>query len=719
MRFFSPLLAALLLTLAGCTGVWNNPYPDAEHNSNTLYSSFSDRPKHLDPARSYSSDEYSYIAQIYEPPLQYHFLKRPYELVPLTAEALPKPKLYDQNGKLLPEDADPAQVAYSDYEIRIRPGIRYQPHPALALDAGGQYRYHNLKAADLKGIHRLEDFADTGTRNLRAEDYVYQIKRLALTQNHSPIAGMLADYILGFADFATLAAEKTAERKAATGIERPFVDLRPLPMAGLEVLDAFSYRIRLKGVYPQFRYWLAMLFFSPMPWEAEAFYLQPGMSERNLTLDWYPIGTGPYLLQENNPNLRMVLKRNPNFHGETYPTEGDPGDADKGWLADAGKPLPLIDKAIYNLEKENIPYWNKFLQGYYDTSGISSSSFDQAVQFNIQGEAGLTRSMRDKGIGLVTAVTTSIMYFGFNMKDPVIGGESERARLLRRAISIAVDYEEYVSIFTNGRGEVAQGILPPGVFGHTEGDFNSYVYEKHKGKLERKPLSEARRLLAEAGYPDGIDKESGKPLVLNFDVAASGPDSRAQLNWLRKQFAKLDIQLMLRATDYNRFQEKMRDGSGQMYWWGWNADYPDPENFFFLLYGPQGKVAHGGENTSNYANPAFDALFDRMKNMADGPERQAIIDEMNEIVRRDAPWIWGYFPKGFSLFHSWYGNTKPNLMANNLLKYKRLHPKLRTQKRQQWNQPLVWPVYILIGLVFLLLLVAWQAHRQRERSRAL
>lgn len=684
-----------------------------------LYSSFSERPKHLDPARSYSSDEYSYIAQIYEPPLQYHFLKRPYELSPLTAEALPKPRLYDNTNTPLPDDADPALVAYSDYEIRIRPGISYQPHPALAVDVSGHYLYHQLQPSDLKGIHRLDDFAKSGSRTLTAEDYVYQIKRLAVAQNHSPIAGMLADYILGFADFAKLAAEKIDERKQATGMERPFVDLRPLPMAGVQVLDEHSYRIRIKGIYPQFRYWLAMLFFSPMPWEAEAFYLQPGMAERNLTLDWYPIGTGPYFLEENNPNLRMVLRRNPNFHGETYPSEGEPGDQAKGWLQDAGKPLPLIERAVYNLEKENIPYWNKFLQGYYDTSGITSSSFDQAVQLNIQGEAGLTPSMQAKGIGLVTAVTTSVMYFGFNMKDPVIGGDSERARLLRRAISIALDYEEYVSIFTNGRGEVAQGILPPGVFGHRPGDYNPYVYAMQDGKPKRKPLSEAQRLMAEAGYPGGIDQASGKPLVLNFDVPASGPDSRAQLNWLRKQFTKLGIQLMLRATDYNRFQEKMRDGSGQMCWWGWNADYPDPENFFFLLHGPQGKVEHGGENTSNYANPAFDALFDRMKSMADSPERQAIIDQMNEIVRRDAPWIWGYFPKGFSLFHSWYSNTKPNLMANNLLKYKRLDPELRAKQRLAWNRPKTWPLLIVLAMVLLALGVAWRAHRQRELGRAL
>jgi oligopeptide transport system substrate-binding protein len=708
-------LALLILLLAGCGEPWNNPYPRREAGGNILYSSFSERPKHLDPARSYSSNEYAFIAQIYEPPLQYHFLNRPYQLIPLTAEAIPQPRYLDAQGNPLPPDTPVGQVAFSDYEIRIRPGIRYQPHPAFAHKPDGQFRYHSLLPEDLEGIHRLADFPETDSRELTAADYLYQIKRLAFDGNHSPIAGLMGDYILGFTEFG----KQLTERVKGEGETPTFVDLRAFDMAGLELIDAQRFRIRLKGVYPQFVYWLAMPFFAPMPWEVERFYRQPGMAGHNITLDWYPVGTGPFMLTENNPNLRMVLERNPNFHGERYPDEGEPGDRDQGLLGDAGKPLPFIDKAVYSLEKEDIPYWSKFLQGYYDTSGITSDSFDQAVQFNSQGEATLTEEMQRQGISLSTAVTASVMYLGFNMKDPLLGGDSERARLLRRVISIALDYEEYIAIFANGRGQVAQGLLPPGIFGYREDDFNHYLYQRKGDRLERRSLEEARALLAQAGYPEGVDGTNGKPLVLYFDVADSGPDAKARLAWLRKQFARLGIQLVLRSSDYNRFQEKMRKGTGQMFWWGWNADYPDPENFLFLLYGPHGKADQGGENAANYANPEFDRLFEQMKNMANGPERQAVIDRMQEILRRDAPWIWGYFPKAFSLHHDWYHNVKPNLMANNTLKYKRIDPELRQQRRLEWNQPLVWPLWLLgLGsLVFALALV--RGHHRRERSKAL
>jgi ABC-type transport system substrate-binding protein len=86
------------------------------------------------------------------------------------------------------------------------------------------------------------------------------------------------------------------------------------------------------------------------------------------------------MLSENDPNSRMVLARNPNFRGEPYPSEGEPGDAERGLLADAGKTMPFVDKAVYTREKEAIPLWNKFLQGYYDLSGIGSETFDQAVR---------------------------------------------------------------------------------------------------------------------------------------------------------------------------------------------------------------------------------------------------------------------------------------------------------------------------------------------------
>lgn len=739
-----------LLLLSACDGgAWNNPYPAADKGQSIFYTAFTDRPKHLDPAQAYSENEYIFLAQIYQPPLQYHYLKRPYTLIPQAASSMPSVQYLDKNNRPLRDDAPAEKVAFSVYEIHLRPDLRYQPHPAFAHDAGGKPEYQALTRDALHDIYGLGDFAHTGTRPVTAADYVYQIKRLAHPEIHSPISGLMAEHIAGLKEYAATL------RQAQNKHPGQFLDLNDYALEGAQVVDEHTYRVKVLGKYPQFIYWLAMPFFAPMPVEAERFYAQPGMHERNLTLDWWPVGSGPYYLSENNPNQRMVLSRNPNFAPESYPSEGEPGDRAAGLLLDAGKPLPLIDTVVFTLEKETIPYWNKFLQGYYDASGISSESFDQAVQVNVGGEANVTDEMKAQGITLSTSVATSTMYMGFNWLDPVVGGcpspqpsdrttsqstkpvngqvagypasgrggkrnesscDPERARKLRLAIAIALDTEEFVSIFANGRGISAQSPIPPGIFGYREGEvgINRYVYDWVNGAPQRKPLAEARRLLAEAGYPNGLDEKTRQPLVIYLDTTSTGMGAKSRLDWLRKQFDKLNLQLVARNTDYNRFQDKVRRGDTQFFYFGWNADYPDPENFFFLLNGAQAKVPHGGENASNYSNPEYDRLFEQMKNMSNSPARQAIIDRMLEILRHDSPWLWGHHPKDYVLRHSWLHNSKPNKMANNNLKYLRIDVAQREALRQKWNPPLLWPLW-LSGMA--LLAFGWWLWRTLQRRQ--
>jgi len=712
VRYAGCIAWLFALLLAGCGEVWNDPYPASERGQNILYTAFTDRPKHLDPVQSYTEDEATIIGQIYEPPLQYHYLKRPYELVPLTATDVPKASYLDAAGR--PVDAESPEVAFSVYELRIRSGILFQPHPAFAQDEAGRYRYHELSREAIARKWTLDDFPETGTRELTAADYVYQIKRLAHPHVHSPIYGLMSQYIAGLTDFAVTLREAQPD-------ERGWLDLRKYALEGAEVVDRYTYRIKLKGRYPQFVYWLAMNFFAPIPWEADRFYSQPGMTEgRNLSLDWYPVGTGPYMLVQNNPNARMELRRNPHFRGEAYPADGEPGDEAAGLLRDAGKRMPFIDRIVFTREKESIPYWNKFLQGYYDASGISSDSFDQAVQIGAEGQADLTPEMRERGIQLSTSVATSTFYLAFNWLDPVVGGDSEHARKLRQAISIAVDWEEFISIFMNDRGIAGQGPVPPGIFGFREGaeGVNPVVYDWRDGAPVRKPIEAARQLLAEAGYPGGRDARTGQPLVLYLDTTDRGPGDKSRLDWYRKQFAKLNIQLEIRTTDWNRFQEKIRSGNTQLFFLGWNADYPDPENFLFLFYGPQSRAKTQGENAANYSNPEYDALFVKVKSMENSPERQALIDRMVEILRHDAPWSFGFHPKSYSLYHAWLGNVKPNQMARNGMKYRRVDPELRQARREEWNRPHVWPLVAIAVLLTVLTLPAVIGYRRRERAVA-
>jgi oligopeptide transport system substrate-binding protein len=243
------------------------------------------------------------------------------------------------------------------------------------------------------------------------------------------------------------------------------------------------------------------------------------------------------------------------------------------------------------------------------------------------------------------------------------------------------------------------------------------VYDWLDGKAVRKPISEARRLLAEAGYPDGIDALTHQPLVINLDTTANGVGNKSRLDWMRKQFEKIKVQLVVRSTDYNRFQDKIRRGDIQMFYYGWNADYPDPENFLFLLNGAQAKVGKGGENAANYSNAEFDRLFEQMKNMDNTPQRQKIITQMLAIIQRDSPWLWGHHPKKYVLQHQWLHNVKPNVMANNKLKYWRVDGVQREQLRTDWNHPVLWPLWLaLLGFLGFGGLL-WWILRRREQAK--
>jgi len=538
IKLFSLLITTILFT--GCQTPLNNPYSTSEDGKNIYYNTFYAQPKTLDPARAYSSDEYRIICQIYEPPLQYHYLIRPYKLISLTTRTMPLPRYFDKSGNLLSLNPPTEKVYRTVYDIQIKQGIFYQNHPSFAKDEQDKFLYHNLLDKDLSKIYGISDFKHAGTRELKADDYIYQIYRIADPRNNSPVFPIMAKYIFGL-DTLAKSLEKTLKevrlnRKQAAGFTynqetdekaNPiWLDYKNFSLPGVVKKDDYTFQIILKKKYPQILYWLSMPFFSPIPWEAVKFYSQGPLIKKNITLQSYPVGTGPFMIDVFDPNSEIILIRNENFHNETYPDKGEKGDREAGCLDDTGKPLPFFEKVVYKLERESIPRWNKFLQGYYDSSGISSDSFDQAISFSPEGLIQLTDQFKEKDINLSVSTATTTMYFAFNMLDPVVGGYTSDKQKLRQAVSIALNIEERIEIFANGRGIPAQGPIPPGIFGFQEGinytNYYIYNWDKSRHKPARKPIEIAKALLSEAGYRNGIDPQTGKPLIIGFDNAWTG-----------------------------------------------------------------------------------------------------------------------------------------------------------------------------------------------------
>ena len=715
------------LAIAGCD---NNPHPPGALESNTLFTAAQESsPRHLDPTASYWSNESAFTYQIYEPLYGYHYLKRPYQLVPKTAQQVVEPRYVDAQGRPLPADAPAEQVAQSIYDVPIKRGIRYQPHPAFAVDAQGRHRYHALQPGELGQRRTPGDFEHQGTRELVADDFVYALKRHATPRITTPIFSTFAEVVVGLREYGEqIRKEDTTLRQGQdpASLDRPFLDFRRWPLAGAEAPEPHLLRIRIKGKYPQWSYWMQMTFLAPVPWEADAFYAQPGMARAGLSLDRWPVGTGPFMQTEFQPDRRHVLVRNPHYRGEPYPCEGMPGDREAGLLDDCGKPTPFVDRIVFTVEREAVPQKGKFRQGYYDIEVFERTDTGMDYLVNAQDSPEARREYQDKGFRLEKGSDVGSYFIAFNMLDPVIGwgepgADRERRRKLRQALSIAVDWEEYARIFPKKAGEAAMSPLPSGLSGSRQGTPEGVNLVTHRwegdartGKPVRRTLDEAKRLLAEAGFPKGRDAATGRPLVLNYDYyAAPTPERKPEIDWVVKQFAKLDIQLEVRATDNNQFQDKVRKGKYQIFWLGWLADYPDAENFLFLLHGPAGKTKHDGENTANYENPEYDRLFVQMKAMPDGPARQQIIDRMVRMVQEDAPWTMGFFPYVSASHQRWVKNYKPAILVRDHGRYLRLDVADRTASVSAWNEPR-WGA--LAGGLLALGLLVWVLARRRPRA---
>lgn len=677
---------------------WNHPYEAIHDQEKMVYSSISEAPKTLDPARSFSSDESVFISQVAEPLLQFDYLARPYRLVPLSLKAMPQRKIIQQGKQ--------KKVVYA---MTLRDDLRYAPHPGFAKNSSGKEAYYPLTTLppDARSPY---DFPQKASRRATSEDIIYQLKRLADPEVGSPIYSIFEQYI---EDFSAL-----RERIGVWRTQHPgeFLDLRRIPFYGAQVKDATHFEIILKRDYSAFEYWLASTFVSPAPWEIDRFYAQPILKKNNISWSSYPVGTGPFYLAENNPNRRLWMKKSNDFHEEYFPKVEHEEDIKLGLEGLSGKKLPLCEGMMFVLEKEALPRWNKFLQGYYDASGVSTDVFQQAVQIDERGQWDVAPSLKKKGIRFTQEITPSLMYWGVNMLDPVVGSASPQGEALRHALAIAINVEEYIAIFLNGAGVPAFGVVPPGLLGHIK-DCPPHTHEKIGSACQRRSLAEAKAWMVRAGYPEGIDPQTQKPLVLHLDSMSGGSMDAAYYGWMKSQFANLGIELNIRDTTYNRFQNKIRQGEAQLFQWGWLADYPDAENFLGIFYGPNGKTRYQGENATNYHNADFDRGYEAiLQPTLPLKQRAEHFRALQKQLQKELPILAGYFPKSLMLRHSWIGPVKYHAVAHNTLKYMSVDALQRDQSRRAWNQPHRQSVYVFLWLLWCGI-GGIEFYRQREDRR--
>lgn len=601
-----------LLCVAAGSGC-NQRLLDNETDEGMVYYGPTSRIRGFDPVRAGDVSSSLGIGKINEGLLQYSYLYRPYRVEPLLAEALPE---VSEDGLL--------------YRFRIRKGIYFQDDPCFEATGG-------------KG------------RELRSEDFIYTIKRVADIKTASNGFWAFNDRIVGLNDF-----------RAASAGEAP-TDY-DMAVDGLLAPDPYTLEIRLTRPYPQLQWILTMHYSYALAREALEYY---GKEYVN-----HPVGTGPYILASWQRNYRVEFVRNPKWaetgREEFYPTEGEPGDQELGLLDAAGMPIPFFDRIVQFVVQDPATDWLMFLNGQFASSGISRDNWDAVIT----DQLGLDDRLAEKGIHLSTMPTLQLYYTGFNMEDPVVGESDDpvidrKHRKLRQAMSCALNTEEWIR-FYNGRITRPNGPIPPGVAGYNDRE-NPYDFN----------LKKARRLLEEAGYPEGTDPATGRRLQLSLELgSAESAEMRQAMELLASFMEEIGVVLKPSYNNWPTFLDKMDRRQAQMFRLGWVADYPDAENFLQLFYS---KNASPGPNHANYTNEDFDRLYEKVRVMQDTPERTALYTEMADIVIEDCPWIFDQIPLSYALHHAWIRNYKPHDFPYGVIKYHAVDQDLR----QAWMRKYV------------------------------
>ena len=352
---------------------------------------------------------------------------------------------------------------------------------------------------------------------MTARDLVFSILRLADARIQSTGYWLIRGKIRGIEKF------RTATRNAPRGSLEPYDQ----GCEGLRVVDEYTFEIELNQPDPRFIFALAMPYFGAVSRRAVEFYGEKFADT--------PAGSGPFILTYWNKDYVIKMKRYGDFREEFFRDAENP--------LDRTRKLPLLDEVVCYLVKQPLAAWLMFLQGELDYCALDGENFDALVNEDRQLSSALTK----RGIRLFSAPEFQINYIGFNFADPRLGSNPN----LRRAISLAFDKDLRAKI-TNGRLLPVYGPLPPGTDGYLP-DF--------RGAYGTRNLDLARKLLAEAGFPNGIDPATGQSLEISFDQAGSDTFYRQTAELLASDLKKIGITLRPEFNNRARFFPETGQGA--------------------------------------------------------------------------------------------------------------------------------------------------------------
>ncbi len=462
------------------------------------------------------------------------------------------------------------------------------------------------------GIYFANDPIFKGKRReLVAKDMEYAIKRFRDPANRSPYSWLFEDRIVGLDEFVA-AAKKSGKYDYEAHIE------------GLNVLDKYTISFKLREPDYNFIYFFTLPIVVPVAREVVEGYASDTMA--------HPVGTGPYMLKEWVRRSKIVLEKNPDYRGHTletrYANPADPWDQ-AAIKSLGGKTLPLIDRIEISPIEEEQPRFLAFMNHEHDYLEETPAVFIDQILPN----GKLSPEMQKRNIRAFREEAPEITYDSFNLDDPVVGGYKPENVGFRRALILAHDRSQEISIVRRGQAIAAQSPVPPGLIGF-DPTFHAIEQEFNPAR--------AKAMLDMLGYVDKDgdgwrDLPDGKPFRLTYKYRATEDTARQLAELWAKCLADVGIRMDAVAVQFADLLKDRKVGKYQVSGVAWTADYPDAQNFLQLFYGPNTNIS----NDARFKWPEYDRLYNQSLKLPDSPERNKIYREMNRILVVYAPWRYG------------------------------------------------------------------------------
>ncbi len=516
-----------------------------------------------------------------------------------------------------------------EYEYLVRP-YTLKPYMLEKMPVATNAELTEYTLTLRKGIYFTDDacFKDGKGREVNSDDMIYMLKRFADANVNAQSYFLLKGMVLGMDEY----------RAQTEKLSGQTINYDSLDITGVKKIDRYSISLTLTSPNLLFLYAFAASPLSVVPREAVEKYGDD--------FAWKPVGTGPFILQSFGKGQTIILRKNPNFF-DTYPTVADKEFESQGLLKNAGQKLPLLDLIYIHSIPEAQPRMLKFRRGEIDWVAVDRDNFTKMATKNSDGTFTL-KERYSKSYSLYAEPALSMSYLAINLKDPFLGKHT----LVRKAIAKAIDRDLTIDLLFNGRAEKLGTIVPLTIAGNEHDISHTPLTYDPEG---------AKKLLIKAGFPDG----KGLP-EFTIEYRGTTADSRRNFELLRANLSDVGIKVKSNLQTFAAYLKTMDSSKYEIAEGAWRADYPDAENFYQLLYGPN---AAPGPNNSNFDNAEYNSLYEKIRYMQNSPERYASFKRMAEIIDEEVPIILLYNPIAVGLQQKWVKNFNRNMMMDVPFKY--------------------------------------------------